>query len=242
MKISFKVILCIIAAMLTKQLLADNLITFFMLPFPYVPTNKVETTREYAETKSKKLQHPGKIAKYTLRSILESNTASGIFCTYKGQLAISDSNGEVMFARRQESPDMTLVITPRINPFLEHKQVVHHWELEIGVPARMYSVTRHEDPDTAIAYWDVKKIEHIKVNETIPLNAVVVFAKPDYIFVPEGITETDKGPQLVLPDLYVKKNVDKLETALYVLNLKRFFMHTNRIYKVKPGEYNMLLY
>jgi len=205
----------------------SHLITFFMRPYPYVYMEEKEVTQEYADRKSKKLRRPDKIAKYTLRSILETSTASGIFSTYHGQLAVSDFEGQVSFARMQADPDLHLLITPRIDPFLKKQQVIDHWEIERGVPAQLYSVSLVEDEDTEISYWNVERIDPIP-NKRIDLNTIIVFAKPSHILVPEGISIVKRSPNLVLPDLYVKKNVDKLSTSLYVLNLKRFFQQTQK--------------
>jgi len=210
---------------------ASHIISFFMRPYPYIGTEK-EVTQEYADKKSKKLHRPEKIAQYTLRSVLESNTASGIFCTYKGQLSFSDPHGQVNFVRRQEEPNMQLLITSRINPILEQQQVINHWELEVGTPAALFSVSLEEDIATEVTYWKVEQIDPIP-DKTIDLNTVIVFAKPSHIFVPEGITVTKRNPQLILPDIYVKKNIDKLTNAFYLLDLKRFFRHNRRMYELK---------
>jgi len=132
MRLCSKMIIILLSATCFQHTFADSIISFFMRPFPHLAAQK-EITQEYANRKSKKLQQPNKIAQYTLRSILESNNASGIFCTYKGQLAFSNHHGQVSFSRRQEEADMQLLITPRINPILQQQQVINHWEIEFGV-------------------------------------------------------------------------------------------------------------
>jgi len=239
MKTTVKAILFLAVILVHANLCADNVITFFMRPFPHLPETR-EVTAEQAARKSEKLQKPGKIAKYTLRSLLESNAASGIFCTYKGQLAISNSDGQVVFARRQREPDLHVLVSQKINPIFEYGQIINHWETEVGVPAQLYLVKQEEDIATDMVFWNVTKVEPEK--RTVPLDAIVIFAKPKHILVPEGISLTKKGSQLILPDMYIKKNVDKLTNSLYVLNLKRFFSPNKRKYQVKPNLYQKHVY
>ncbi len=238
MKTNIKISLFVCAIATTQSILSDYIITFFMRPYPYLPETEKKITKEEAQIKSAKLKKPGKIAKYTLRSILQSNIASGIFCTYSGQLEISDQDGQVTFARRQESPNVKLLITNRVTPILMGGQTIHHWEIEGGSPARLYYVNQREDEETNIEFWDVKKIK-LPANNRISLDTIIIFAKPSHIFVPEGITQIEKDTQLILPDIYVKKNIDKLSNSFYVLNLKRFFSQTKEQYQIKEKEYSV---
>lgn len=238
MKMRTKMIL-FSATLAATQNLVGNVITFFMRPFPHVYPIEKKLTQQQIAKKSKKLQRPEKIAKYTLRSILESNASSGIFCTYMGQLALS-SHGQVTFARRQVAPHIKLLITEKINPILMNSQTIHHWEIEGGHPASLYLVEQKVDPETEIEFWDVKKIA-LPENNIISLDSIIIFAKPSHIVVPQGITIVEREAQLLLPDLYVKKNIDKLASSLYVLNLKRFFNQTKPIYQIKPTQYSKIL-
>jgi len=242
MKSCFKIIALLAVTSFTQMnaQTTSHIITFFMRPYPYIYKEK-KITQEYADKKSKKLQQPGKIAKYTLRSILKTNTASGIFCTYKGQLAISNSNGQVNFVRRQEEPNLQLLITPRIEPFLKKQQIIDHWELERNVPAELYSISLMKDKDTEISFWNIEKVDPIP-DKTIDLDTIIIFAEPSHIFVPEGISIVRRSPQLILPDIYVKKNIDKLSTSLYVLNLKRFFQQIHTKEQIKNKTIQRILF
>ena len=224
-----------------NTMIADHIVTFFMRPYPHLEKTEKAISKEYAAKKSAKLKMAGKIAKYTLRSILESNTAAGIFCTYSGQLAISNPDGQVTFARRQQDKAVKLLVTKKINPILMEKQTIHHWEFELDADAALYLVEQKEDQETSVQFWDIEKLP-IPEDNNISLDTIVIFAKPSAIFVPEGIIPTEHGMQLILPDIYVKKNVDKLSSSLYVLNLKRFFNFTKRRYKTKEKQFSIQIH
>lgn len=240
MKIHAKCYFLITMFIANTTIFSDQRISFFLRPFPHLPELAKNLTTEQMHYKSKKLHNPRKAAKYTLRSVLAKNTASGIFCTYMGQLSVSDTNGEVCFARRQESPHLRLLITEKIDPVLMEGQTVHHWEIEAGVPAKLYLVEQRDDPETEIEFWNVRQIE-LPESKHIELDTIVIFAKPKYVVVPRGITIVKKEAQLLLPDIYVKKNIDKISSAFYVLNLKRFFSQTQQMYQVDEKKYSSII-
>ncbi|MCK5632582.1 hypothetical protein KAH94_02455 [bacterium] len=238
MKILNAIIFFTLTATTIQSVIADHVVTFFMRPYPHLFTKQKKLSLEKIEHKSKKLQNPKKLAKYTLRSILETKVASGIFCTYSGQLAISDDNGQVTFARRQEDKEVKLLITEKIDPVLMGQQTIHHWEFEIGVPAKLYTVKQKNDEETGLQFWHVKE-NTLPVDNNISLDTIVIFARPKDIIVPEGITLVEQDAQLIIPDIYVKKNINKLNSSLYILNLKRFFAFTKKEYTVKDKQYSL---
>lgn len=241
MKIRSLSILFSMVALVTQHTLCDHIITFFMRPFPHLPGMEKKLTNDEITKKSKKLRNPKKIAQYTLRSLQEGKTAHGIFCTYNGQLAFSNIDGQVNFKRQQEQPNVNLLITLNIKPVFMAGRTIHHWELVGGAPAERYLVTRQKDKGTAETFWHVQKTE-LPEDNRIALDTIVIFSKPHYIIVPEGITLIEQDPQLILPDLYVKKNIDKLSSGLYVLSIKRYFEQTKESYKKREKDYSLQLY
>ena len=227
--------------LVTQHTFCDHIITFFMRPFPHLSETKKKLTKNEATKKSHKLQNPKKIAQYTLRSLQKNSIAHGIFCTYSGQLAFSNTDGQVHFKRQQKQPDVHLLITLDIKPIFMGGRTIHHWELVGGAPAQRYLVKQQKDEKTAETFWHVQKV-NLPEDNRITLDTIVVFSKPHYIFVPKGITLIEKNPQLVLPDLYVKKNIDKLSSNLYVLNIKHYFEQTRETYKKREKDYSIQLY
>lgn len=212
-----------------------------MRPFPHLPKTEKKLTNDEATKKAHKLQNPKKIAQYTLRSLQKNAIAHGIFSTYRGQLSFSNTDGQINFKRQQRKPNVHLLVTLDIKPVFMVGRTIHHWELVGGAPAQRYLVQQQKDEKTAETFWNVQKIALPKDNR-ITLDTIVVFSKPHYIFVPKGITLIEKDSQLILPDLYVKKNIDKLSSNLYVLNIKHYFEQAHETHKKREKNYSIQLY
>jgi hypothetical protein len=224
-----KMFLCTILVLGGTPLHGDEVISFFLKPYPMTP--------EFSNTETKKLKNAGKIAHYTTHGILNKDTVSGIFVSYAGFLDISDSNGQFTFPRQHEDPLIYLLITPYITPILIANNTIHHWELETGTPATMYVLEKKQDPATDLYFWDTQQVELPK-NRIIPLETCIVFAKPYNIVVPNGITLSNDAPNLILPDIYVKKGIKIYPSTLYLLNLKQFFGPIDRISQEKEKLYS----
>jgi hypothetical protein len=244
MKAFIKLIFLWIATTLSHTLVADHIINLFLRPYPHFPveTAPQELAQQKADKKSAKLRSLHKTAQYTLRSAIDTNAAAGLFATYAGQLSVSSINGQLVFARRQESPNVHLLVTEKIDPIFQVEQTIHHWELEAGVPAALYAFTQDREQDTDIEYWDVKRVP-LPQNRSISIDTIVVFAQPTSVYVPEGITPLKHpGADLFLPDVFVKKSVDTLASSLYLLNLKRLFSQTQKTYQVKENSYRVIVH
>jgi len=212
----------------------DQTITLFMRPYPLAPDNNF--TKSYV----KKFKKPGKIASRHFHGILQKDITSGIFSSYAGYLSSSDSNGQTSFPRKHEDPLLYLLITNKITPNIITGNTIHHWELEPGSPAEMYKIERKKDYEAELFYWDVKKVSLPK-NDRIPLNTIIVFAKPKNIYVPTGASLAYDRPNLVLPDIYIKKGIKIYAHTLYVLNLKHFFGPIGKLRKQEEKRYRMHL-
>lgn len=243
MKAFIKLIFFGITATLCQGLIADHIITLFMRTYPHFPVAQApqDVAQKKADKKSRKLRSPEKIAQYAYRSAIQNNYAAGVFATYAGQLTASGTDGQILFARRQESPNIQLLITERINPIFQVEQTIHHLELEGDYPGALFSITQDREQDTEIEYWDVKRIPLPK-DRKISLDTIVVFAQPTNVYVPEGITALKHpGADLFLPDIFVKKTVDTLASSLYLLNIKRIFAQTQKTYQVKEKSYQVIV-
>lgn len=206
----------------------DAAISMFMRQYPL--------TREYTE----KMQIPGKIASHTVHSILGKDPISGIFCTYAGYLDMSDNNGQVLFPRNHENPDIYLLITPSITPIIMAGATIHHWEIDKGAPARMYHAVRKQDDKTGLFIWDVQEAP-LPEDGWVPLESILVFAKPKNIYVPTGIALTNDSPNLVLPDMYVKKGIKIYSNTLFVLNIRHFYGPLKTLFEPRDTSYSSLI-
>ncbi|MGE0206572.1 MAG: hypothetical protein AB7R69_01870 [Candidatus Babeliales bacterium] len=192
-------------------------INFFIRPYP-------EDEKEFDHKKHlNNLITPGKTLAKTFKNNYLKNTSNlGLFGSYAGYLALSDMDGLMTFPRKQQKDAFKLLITPRIIPIFMIGNTIHHWQLDPLSQAQMYSIERIQDPATKDWLWQTKQIA-LPTNNIITLDTIVLFAKPQNIYVPEGITITNNNPQLVLPDIYAKKGLNVAAQALWVLTVRQFF-------------------
>jgi len=226
----------ILIVLTNSNLFCDQIITFFFRPYP---TPTINDKKDMLK-KINKLSDPKKLSKYAIKSHFNDYMASGIFSTYDGYLTISDLNGQTILPRRHTAPQVNILVTELIVPIFMTGHTIHHWEIEKGTPAKMYTMTRIQDKETRLYFWDTKKTK-IPESQRIDIKTIVILAKPKYIYIPEGATITTKNPQLHLPDVYVKKDINTVETALYTFGIKNFFQSMDYLYKKRKKEYSQAM-
>lgn len=207
-------------------------ITFFAREYP---TFAKEATN-FAHKKDK-LAHPSYPHMQKIKQLLDPDVSNGIFATYDGYLTLSAPDGQLSFPNRidwndNKPPKLHLIITNRVTPIMMNSATVHHWEIEEKTPAAVYKLERTKDPNSDVYFWNVTE-EKIPENLIIPLDGILIFAKPDTIYVPTGIVLTENSPNLHLPDIFVKPEINKISNALYVLYLKHFFGQIRRSIKLE---------
>lgn len=211
---------------------AGPVITMFMEPYPLMPQS------EDAQVLVNKLKKPGKIAKIKVKALQKSPLVKGIFSTYAGYLAMSDNDGQTIFPKKHVAPMVYVLITNRITPALMAGNTIHHWDIQEGAKAKMYKIERLHEEGTNIYYWHTEKVP-LPAHNHIPLDSITILAKPDHIFVPEGIQLTNDAVNLLLPTIFVKKGIQTNLNALYVLNVRQFFGDIHPTYK--KGTLNYLM-
>lgn len=227
-----KTLWTIILASLSAQhtLLCDQIITLFLQPYPLV------TTDTSATTIVNQLKKPRQLAQYSIHGTLQKHVNSGVFASYKGYVTASDNNGQIVFPRRHLEPRVTILVTSKIVPVIMVHNTISHWELEKGTPAAMYVAERKQDMPSELYYWDVKQVPLPKDNRLTP-QTLIIFAPAQDIYVPQGITLAKNMPNLILPDLFVKKEIKISPNILYVLNIRHFFGPVGAIEKQLPSSY-----
>jgi hypothetical protein len=215
-----------------QRIYADPVVIMELKPYPEI-ANTVD-----CQNLSRDLKNPGAIAQHCISGILDQRIVMGILATYQGYLNLSDQYGMITFPYMHPKPKIDLLITNRIVPILMAGNTVHHWEIEEGTPAEMYSITRRQDENTKLFYWDTKKVEVPTSTRVIDINTIILLEKPENIFEPTGISVTQESPHLVLPILYVKNNQSLVSQALYMLDLRSFFGRVKNLYKKEPQRYS----
>lgn len=227
MKNLTKIVICIVPCILyNSTIFSISTLSFFMLPYPDFDIQGA------AAVASHKIQTPGKLAKYMSPTLIHE-IVGGIFSSYAGFLAVSDPNGQTTFPLRHSKPVLYYLVTPEIFPIIMFGNTIDHWELAPAKPAKLYKIEKKKDEDLNEYYWQITQIP-LPENKIISNKAVIIFANPDKIYIPEGITPTTNNAQLTLPDIYVKRTIAKIPEALYILTIRQFFAQTTKAYQHEP--------
>lgn len=231
MKTSFVRFLFILALFFhIHSLLAEQLITLFLKQYPVIQP-MVQAQKFIA-----KIHQPAKLARYQTKRLAPS-TISGIFATYGGYLTASDLTGEISFPWRHDKPLIHLLVTQELTPIVRSGNTIDHWELQEGVPVKAYKMEQKWDNSAQTLYWDITQ-EPAPANNIIPLESIVIFSDPKYIYVPLGIEMAKETPHLLLPDIYIKHGINLTENALYVVNLSHYFGGILPIFKKDKTRYS----
>ncbi len=179
-----------------------------------------------------------KIEKNSFKKVpLKNNPRAGIVVSYFGFMTTSDKAGEVMFPRRHQAPEFSILISDNPQPVFMLENTIHHWQVRKKAKYAFYTVKRERDSRTKLFFWSVKKA-NLPKDKHLSVHTMVVFADPGSIYVPEGITITKNKPQIFLPPLYAKENHSAAKNALAALEIRAFFDPINRVYNIKKPEEN----
>lgn len=235
MQKKFLITLCIACLLCIPKNYCIHTITFFMVPFTELDKQQA------ASIAQEKLNNPAKLASSIMPHVDDESLVAGIFSTYAGSIAISDPDGMTTFPLLHDKPIVYFLITRKITPVIMGGNTIDHWQLVDKTPAELYKVERKKDVDLNEVFWNVTK-EKLPENKKISRKAIIIFANPEKIIVPLGITPTKETPNLILPDIYVKKSLTKIHDALFVLTMKHFFAPVTKLYKHEPMKHEALYY
>lgn len=175
-------------------------------------------TQKDISTMLTEVEKPGRLPRSEMEALLKPAPINGIFVSYSGFIETSDNNGLVSFTRKHTSPHISLIITREVKPIYTFGNTVHHWELKNNNAAH-FMIRKEFDEKTKKSYWDVQK-EVLPTNNIIPLEAVIIFADPEHIYVPEGITPIkESGENLFIPPVYIKKDIPIIDNVLETLHV-----------------------
>lgn len=169
------------------------------------------------------LSKPGKLSAKILKNhYLSSHACQGIFSTYWGYVTFSDLYGQSVFPRKQQKGTFKLLITEKIIPIIMIGNTIHHWEINPIIATELYSIELKQDPKTKHFYWETASIP-LPSNNRIQLDTIVIFAKPKDLYIYQGKSRTYETENFILPDIYAKKNLNRISPALWILNVRQFF-------------------
>jgi hypothetical protein len=211
------------------------------LPYPEIKVRYAESHEPNALDEIEKTMSP------SIDSLLPKENITGIFVSYGGFLASSNIDGMVSFPRRHDNPAIHILVTDKITPVIMINNTIHHWELEVGTPAAMYTARREKDIHANLFYWRLEEAP-MPENNRIPIDTILIFTNPKNIYIPLGITPVPTDPisgkppvNLRLPEIYVKSHTKQAPESLYVLNIRYWFGPVRSVYKTTPTSYIELL-
>ena len=170
---------------------------------------------------SKKLQKPGKLAKYMVKGYA-SSPVEGIIGLYGGYVTASDYDGQISFPRRHQSTTIDIIIAPEIAPVALFENTVSRWVLPEGVSAVRYICEKSYNAEKKEYYWNMKEVGATN-DRDIPMSALIIIGKPSNFEVQVGTTKMEHSSNLVLPDIYVKKGFNSVKNAIYALTIRHLF-------------------
>ncbi len=192
------------------------------------------------DSEIKKVIKPGDGARLLLQSNLKHHPRAGVYATYLGWSALSDRNGQVILPRKHDEDRVQLVITRSLQPVMSEEVVIHHFVAGFDEPVAFYDFYFKEDYSKKTAQWTVKKIP-TPPSRIIPLNAVVLIAAPDQMYIKEGTFPALKGGNLILPTLYARSNLTPGKNAIYFLRINRYFAPVEYAWRFATTQYAKLV-
>jgi len=164
-----------------------------------------------------------------------------VFASYEGRSAKSNDLGQIIFPRRHQSNDLTLIITKKIAPVLLPQNTVQDFVITDPTQARAYTFTQKHNDEEDVWFWDVQE-KTLKQNEKISPAALILFANPDNIIVPLKKTITISSPHLLLPTIYATKNFNIVSNALAYLKVNKYFSPVKRATKFSADRIGTIVW
>lgn len=223
--------ICIVTCFCILQKIEGNqIISFFMRSY---------YTAFPDENKSKlydRLKRPGKIALHTIENIVDYQIIKGIAATYAGYLDVSDSQGQITFPRKHNTPFVYLLITPQIEPVTMFANTIHHWIMKPELPIAFYKIEYITNTEEGKPLWRTTTQE-IPNDHIIPLETITLLTEPSHIYIDVQDQIAQETQNLCLPDIYVKKGLHIVNDALFLVTISHLLRPTRNVYKTEPLFY-----
>jgi hypothetical protein len=199
--------------------ISPHIITFFIRSLP--ADIKPITHQQIAQ----KIGTPGKVTKSMIKKALHTqHIYSGIYVAYAGFVSRSDMHGQVIFPRKNSTPDLRLVVVPHLQaqPIAPDKPAtITGFTIPKGTAYSSYIYRRIHDPLTQEYAWQVTQDNN--PDTTIVWDWLLIFAHPDNIVVTPGTFATIMGENLVLPTVYATSKLTSALNALEFLTIRQYF-------------------
>ena len=159
----------------------------------------------------------------------------GIYATYYGYKTISDTNGQFTFPVKQNELEFHILVVNNPLPQFMLFNTIHHFMVPEKTDFLYYSVAQKEDEKLKLTYWDTQEAS-LQKDRHIPLDTIIIYAHPNEIYVPTGVSVTQKSAQLVLPTIYAKSTIKLSQNVIAFLDNSEFFAAIERGIKTEKLE------
>lgn len=163
---------------------------------------------------------------------------SGAYITYYGSVTTIDELGKAIFPRRGNDEEVTLVVTKGIRPIVIQGNTVEQLKRKKKTAAAYYLFKRTTNENGC--FWEVSKLP-LPENRVIPPLALILYARPEDIFVPEGVFTASCGPDLVLPTIYPTRKFNGYLNALSFMKISKYFAPIHKTYKYLKDRYAVMI-
>ena len=157
---------------------------------------------------------------------------SGFLTIYGGYMDYSNKDGFLEFPLRHTKPKLYLVITPEIQLDKIRDNTFSHVQMKLKAehPAKLYTFEKKfdllkghsKDAKDKQWYWHVSETPLPKDGIINPIS-MVILTDPTNIYISRGDFMTNKGSDLILPNMYVIGSRGNNSVLMETLDLKRYF-------------------
>ncbi|HAU30061.1 TPA: hypothetical protein DCW54_00265 [Candidatus Dependentiae bacterium] len=147
---------------------------------------------------------------------------SGLYATYYGFSSYLNANSQIIFPRKNATDTVLIIVTKQIYPIITRGRTVNYFVRRPDLDAAFYEFKRIKDSKTETYCWETKEIQAPK-NSKIPVDAIILHAKPNELYIPEGLSKTIGGEHLILPIIYPTKELARSYGSLSFLKIKKYF-------------------
>jgi hypothetical protein len=199
-------------------LYADPRIALFFQPERAVEIENMTAVKKL----HKELRMSHKLSHHMIPDDMKASLVEGIIATYGGYIGVSDHNGELSFPRKHQKSIIDVIITPEIVPVSLFESTIMHWKRVAGIPAILYRCEEKYDAQAEEYYWETQQ-SALPDDMIIPLAAIVIIADPHDIRIELGRSSTNETGNLILPHVYVKKEINTELYSSYILTIRHLF-------------------
>jgi len=114
------------------------------------------------------------------------------------------------------------VVTRKVVPVVAFGNTIDHLAFDKAEQVGFYTIEREKDDVSGALFWRIAKAD-VPADNKLPLDSIILFAKPKNVEPALGETPTKPGQHFILPDVQVKKGVKIVQRSLYVLSISHFF-------------------